>query len=88
VPIKESTLLAVLQRLSDIGFDLATPPRNLDALFRSKAVRVSSVGLAPHPVLRNLYRTRLRVATPGFLRACHRLLANHYYDGLQPRLDC
>jgi Trypsin-like peptidase domain len=76
--ISESVLLGILHHLWVAGLG-PQPPPTLDGLTASKAIRTSSIGLAPHPVLRNLYRTRLRVADPRFLSACHRLLANHYY---------
>jgi hypothetical protein len=76
--LDENVLLGLLRDLWTAGLG-PPPPTTLEGLSASKAVRTSSVGLAPHPVLRNLYRTRLRVANPSFLKACHRLLANHYY---------
>jgi hypothetical protein len=80
--IEESVLLGILRELQTVGLG-PSPPLTLEGLSASKAVRMSSIGLVPHPVLRNLYRTRLRVANPRFLRACHRLLANHYYSARQ-----
>jgi hypothetical protein len=78
-PLKVDVLLYMLRELSNMGLG-PSPPPDLDDLTRSAAVRASAVGLAPHPVLRALYRKRLRVADPRLLRACHRLLGNHYYS--------
>lgn len=77
-PLPADALIGVLSALTDAGLAPPGPP-DLGNLFRSEAVRESAMGYIPHPVLRNLYRARLKKARPEFVVATHRLLAAYYY---------
>jgi hypothetical protein len=77
-PLEVSVLIDVMRKLHASEWS-SYPPVGLDNLFASEAVRHSSAGLLPHPVLRNLYRTRTRSRSAAVVNAVHRLLANHYY---------
>ncbi|GAA0909025.1 trypsin-like peptidase domain-containing protein [Virgisporangium aurantiacum] len=77
-PLPADVLSRILARLAGTGH-IPAAPSALGDLLRSAAVRESTAGFIPHPVLRNLYRTRLRKAPAEYLIAAHRLLANHYY---------
>jgi hypothetical protein len=53
----------------------------LGDLAESDVVRITAGGeLLLHPVLRSLYRTRLRRENPDSLRSRHRMLAEYYYS--------
>ena len=79
LPLPLSALAAIV---SDFAPDLAgqdTAGRLIELVESDVVRRTASGDALLHPVLRSLYRTRLRLEDPGSLKARHRVLAEYYY---------
>lgn len=79
---------ALLGMVSDTSVEVGHPTalrKSLYDLLRAEAVRPTPAGdLLLHPVLRSLYRARLRLAEPELVKAMHRALAEYYYRQVWP----
>jgi hypothetical protein len=76
--------LAAIVRIAGTNVNADDLETHLVALVDSVIIRATASGdLLLHPVLRSLYRTRLRTDDTQLLQSLHRLLAEYYYDNAE-----